>query len=87
MRLLFGGNDIEFFRPILTGMTMTSMAVVNAVREVQSRRAGRLAIMMIDFTYHDSNSGELIARALTPMMRVPEASTSEGLRYEPRPVY
>lgn len=81
MKLLFGGNDIEFFKPIVDGMHLTSKAVVTALREVQSKKAGRLAIMTIDFTYYDTDTGDLLARAITPMMRVPEAASGEGLTF------
>lgn len=62
-----GGTEIEFFRPMKVGDTITTMAKLVDVKE-KVGRSGRLIFLLVEVTYKNQR-GELVARCRNTFIR------------------
>jgi acyl dehydratase len=88
---LYGGTEWDFYHPVRVGDTITSRARMTDVREREGRHVPKMVIQTGETQYFNQN-GQMVARAIANMMRIPRSRSKQGLREienapRERPVY
>jgi len=78
---IMGGTRWEFLRPIYVGDLVTARARLIDVKEKVGTRVPRFVIQTGEVIYANQ-TGQLVARAETDILRIPRARSGQGFRYE-----
>lgn len=80
---IYAGADWEWFRPLRDGERIFSKARLIDARWVEGRHAQRMILQEGEVLY-ETPDGELAARAITKIFRIPRAKARGGLSYKKR---
>jgi acyl dehydratase len=73
-------DDLEFYRPILVGDTLTPRAILRDVKEKVGKFAGRMIMEYHEKTYHNQRK-ELVAKGTALVIRTERSSAREKKKY------
>jgi acyl dehydratase len=86
LQSFFGTGTWEWFRAARPGERIRADARMTGMYERGGRNVDRMLVQVGQTDYY-SNKGDIVARNISKNLRIPRATTGQGLHYQPRAQY